>query len=246
MRSGTRPETQRRTANVRREEGFTLIEILIAVTLMSVGVAATMRVFGAAGRTTVRAQQQQVAVQQAQAEVDRLAALPYGELALTSAPPSSSNPLDPGHKVSGSNFAVRSDLTEALVLAPGPGATAEVEPGAGRFRRRHRWRDDRRGPPPLRHLARRGLPAAALRGPAEHQAPDRRGDARPAARNCRPVAGVGLDPRGGPRHRAARVPGAARWRPGGRRPGHGRLVLPLRHSLRTEHAPAPDRQPLHA
>ena len=123
MRSGTRPETKRSTVNVRREEGFTLIEILIAVTLMSVGVAATMRVFGAAGRTTVRAQQQQVAVQQAQAEVDRLAALPYDELALTSAPLSSSDPLDPGYKVSGGNFAVRSDLSEPLVLAPGPGAT---------------------------------------------------------------------------------------------------------------------------
>jgi prepilin-type N-terminal cleavage/methylation domain-containing protein len=133
MQSGTRPGTHRRTANVRREEGFTLIEILIAVTLMSVGVAATMRVFGAAGRTTVRAQQQQVAVQQAQAEVDRLAALPYDELALTSAPPSSSDPQNPGYKVSGSNFAVRSDLTEALVLTPGAGATAKVDPGPDDF-----------------------------------------------------------------------------------------------------------------
>ena len=92
---------------------------------------------------------------QAQAEVDRLAALPYGELALTSAPASSSDPQDPGYKVSGSNFAVRSDLSEPLVLAPGPGATAKVEPGpedfavgtgggtiAGTLHRYVTWRDE--------------------------------------------------------------------------------------------------------
>jgi prepilin-type N-terminal cleavage/methylation domain-containing protein len=133
MQSGIRLGTHRRTVKVRREDGFTLIEVLIAVTVMSVGVAATMRVFGAAGRTTVRAQQQEVAVHQAQAEVDRLAALPYGELALSSTPPSSSDPKNPGFKVSGSTFAVRSDLSEALVLAPGPGATARVEPGPDEF-----------------------------------------------------------------------------------------------------------------
>src|SRR5687768_1470383 len=133
MQSGIKPGTPRRMAKMRREEGFTLIEVLIAVTVMSVGVAATMRVFGAAGRTTVRAQQHQVAVQQAQAEADRLAALPYGELALTSTPSSSSDPKNPGYKVSGSTFAVRSDLSEALVLAPGPGATARVEPGPDDF-----------------------------------------------------------------------------------------------------------------
>ena len=103
-------------------------------------------------------------MQQAQAEVDRLAALPYGELALTSAPLSSSDPQDPGYKVSGSNFAVRSDLTEALVLAPGPGATAKVEPGPDDFAVGTGGGDDRRRPPPLRHLARRELPTAALRG----------------------------------------------------------------------------------
>ena len=140
---------------MQREDGFTLIEVLIAVAVMSVGVAATMRVFGAAGRTTVRAQQHEVAVQRAQAEIDRLAALAYGELALTTAPASSSDPNDPGHKVSGGNFAVRSDLTEPLVLSPGAGAAAKVEPGpqtfavgtgggtvTGRLYRYVTWRDE--------------------------------------------------------------------------------------------------------
>jgi prepilin-type N-terminal cleavage/methylation domain-containing protein len=134
MQSGSRQGRHLRlTHGARGEDGFTLIEVLIAVAIMSFGVAATMRVFGAAGRTTVRAQQHEIAVQQAQAELDRLGALSYGELALMSAPVASSDPTHPGSKVSGSTFAVRTDLSEALVLAPGPGATAKVEPGPQAF-----------------------------------------------------------------------------------------------------------------
>jgi len=94
----------------RNETGFTLIEVLIAVTLTSFGVGATMKVFGAAGRTTLSAQAQEVAVQQAQAELERIATLPYGELALTQGPASSSDPNHPGGKVSGTSFNVRSGL----------------------------------------------------------------------------------------------------------------------------------------
>src|SRR6185503_10746390 len=133
MQTGSRQGCRRGPCRVRRDEGFTLVEVLIAVVVMSFGVAATMRVFGAAGRTTVRAQQHEVGVQRAQAELDRLAALAYGELALTSTPPSSSDPKNPGNRVSGGNFAVRGDLSEALVMAAEPGNTAKVEPGPQPF-----------------------------------------------------------------------------------------------------------------
>jgi prepilin-type N-terminal cleavage/methylation domain-containing protein len=133
MQSESRQGSRHRPCPARREEGFTLVEVLIAVVVMSFGVAATMRVFGAAGRTTVRAQQHEVGVQQAQAELDRLGALSYGELALTSTPPSSSDPKHPGNKVSGGNFAVRADLSEALVMVPESGNTAKVEPGPQPF-----------------------------------------------------------------------------------------------------------------
>src|SRR3954469_15539269 len=71
------------------ERGFTLIEILIAMALVSIGVAATIGVFGSSSRATVRAQRGEVAVQQAQAEIDRLTTLEYGETALTSTPTAS-------------------------------------------------------------------------------------------------------------------------------------------------------------
>ena len=82
-------------ARIRDERGFSLIELLIAMALTAVGVAATLGVFGAAGRTTVISQNTEVGAQQAQAELDRLSKLRYGELALTSSPVTPGQPRTP-------------------------------------------------------------------------------------------------------------------------------------------------------
>jgi prepilin-type N-terminal cleavage/methylation domain-containing protein len=121
------------TARMRDEQGFTLVELLIAMALMAVGVAATLGVFGASGRTTVISQNSEVGAQQAQAELDRLSRLKYGELALTSTPVNSANVKNPNYRVSGVNFNVRSGLTEPMVTTPGEGATAKVDPGPSTF-----------------------------------------------------------------------------------------------------------------
>jgi prepilin-type N-terminal cleavage/methylation domain-containing protein len=116
------------------EHGFTLVELLIAMVLTSVGVAATIGVFGASGRATLISQRTEVGTQQAQAEVDRLSKqLTYGELALTSTPVASTNQLNPNYRVSGSNFTVRSGLVEAFVTTPGSGDAAKVDPGPTNF-----------------------------------------------------------------------------------------------------------------
>src|SRR3989442_5186321 len=115
------------------ERGFTLIEVLIAVFLITVGVAATIGVMGASGRTTLGAQRSEVATQQAQAEIEKLSTLSYGQLALTSAPQASSDPSNPDSRVTGSSFAVGSGLSEQLVLTAGAGQTAMVDPGPQSF-----------------------------------------------------------------------------------------------------------------
>ncbi len=116
------------------ERGFTLIEILIAMALVAIGVAATIGVFGTSSRATVRAQRGEVAVQQAQAEIDRLSTLEYGETALTSAPTASTDPYDPRIRVqSGNRFLVRTGVVEDLVLTPASGMTAMVDPGPTTF-----------------------------------------------------------------------------------------------------------------
>ena len=121
------------TARMQDERGFSLVELLIAMALTAVGVAATLGVFGASGRTTVISQNAEVGAQQAQAELDRLSKLKYGELALTSTPVNSTNVKNPNYRVSGVNFNVRSGLTEAMVTTPGDEATAKVDPGPTDF-----------------------------------------------------------------------------------------------------------------
>ena len=86
---------------MRSERGYTLVEIMIAMALMSTGVAATLRVFGSSGRTAQAAQRDNVATQKAQAALDLLGTMPYNQLGLTSTPASSTDPLNPGSRVSG-------------------------------------------------------------------------------------------------------------------------------------------------
>ena len=82
---------------MRSEHGYTLVEIMIAMALMSVGVAATLRVFGSSGRTAQAAQRDNVATQKAQAALDLLSTTPYNQLGLTSTPASSTDQLERGN-----------------------------------------------------------------------------------------------------------------------------------------------------
>lgn len=114
---------------MRSEHGYTLVEIMIAMALMSVGVAATLRVFGSSGRTAQAAQRDNVATQKAQAALDLLSTTPYNQLGLTSTPASSTDQLDPGYRVSGTTLAVKPGLTETFVLSTDAGQSgAAVDP----------------------------------------------------------------------------------------------------------------------
>ena len=113
----------------RSQDGFTLIEVLLAMTLMSIGIAATLSVFGSSGRSTVVSQQTNVAAAQAQAAIDQLSTMTYGKLGLTSTPASSTNPKDPGSRVSGSTLLIKTGLSETFVLASDSGqSAAAVDP----------------------------------------------------------------------------------------------------------------------
>jgi prepilin-type N-terminal cleavage/methylation domain-containing protein len=122
------------TRRVRDQEGFTLVEILMAVTLMSFGIAATLSVFGGSDRTVLAAQRASIASHQAQEELDRLSKTAYSKLGLTSTPSSSADPVNPGSRVSGTTFRVRSDLTETFVLSTDAGqSAAAVSPAPTSF-----------------------------------------------------------------------------------------------------------------
>ena len=144
--------------NVRSEDGFTIVETVVAAILLAIGAIAVLGAFDGATRATFRAEQSQVASDIAQREVEALRAKPYTQVALTSAPATSGDSDSPSWRVVGSNFALNDDRTNQspLVVQGGSltgGGTitgASVTPStafdsgdiSGTIRRYVVWRND--------------------------------------------------------------------------------------------------------
>ncbi len=90
-------------ATARREDGFTLIEVMVAAIILVLGALATFGLLGAATKNTQRAKATQVALNRAQQEVEALRSLTVQERALTATPPHSLNPLNPNYRVNASS-----------------------------------------------------------------------------------------------------------------------------------------------
>jgi prepilin-type N-terminal cleavage/methylation domain-containing protein len=93
----------RNIGRLREESGFSLVELLMSMMLLSLGVMALMGTFDHSRKTTTTAEAQGAAVQVAERHLERLSALPYGEIAHTSTPPSSLDPGNPGYWVENSS-----------------------------------------------------------------------------------------------------------------------------------------------
>lgn len=89
------------------ESGLTIIEVLVASIVLVLGAAATFGLLAAATKNAQRAKATQVSLDLAQEEMERLHSLPYESLAVSSLPETSSDPLDPGYRVQGSQFALK-------------------------------------------------------------------------------------------------------------------------------------------
>jgi type II secretory pathway pseudopilin PulG len=89
-----------------REAGFTIVEVMVAAVILVIGALTTFGLLSAATRNTQRAKATQVALNLAQQELEALRSLSNEELALTSTPPHSSDPLDPNYRVTSGSFAV--------------------------------------------------------------------------------------------------------------------------------------------
>lgn len=83
---------------VNREDGFTIVEVLIAALILVAGAIATFGVLASATLDNQRAKATQVALDKAEQEMEVLRSLTDEELALTAAPPSSSEEGNPGYR----------------------------------------------------------------------------------------------------------------------------------------------------
>ena len=68
---------------MRREQGFTVVEVLVGAIILVVGILATISVLNSSRRLTVVAEHQTTLAQRAQNELERVLSLPYSQVALT-------------------------------------------------------------------------------------------------------------------------------------------------------------------
>lgn len=91
------------------EAGLTIVEVLVAALILVIAVLAIFQILDAATRSTFRAEESQVAINRAQAELEEIRNLDYGEVALTAPPSTSTDSNDPRSRVSGTQFDVNRD-----------------------------------------------------------------------------------------------------------------------------------------
>jgi len=89
-----------------REAGFTIVEMVVAALVLSIGALTTFGLLSTATKNTQRAKATQVAVNRAQQELEAMRSLTNDQLAMTAAPAHVSNPLSPNYRVSNGTFAL--------------------------------------------------------------------------------------------------------------------------------------------
>jgi type II secretory pathway pseudopilin PulG len=87
----------------RDEEGFTIIEVLIAAFILVLGSLAVFMTFGAAIHNIQRSRETQVGLSVAQREMEKIRAVPYSEIGLETPAPSSTEVGNPGTRVRNSS-----------------------------------------------------------------------------------------------------------------------------------------------
>jgi prepilin-type N-terminal cleavage/methylation domain-containing protein len=105
-----------RRARGNTQNGFTLIEVVIAIFLLMLGSLTILSLVDASTRNNYRVEQSQVTVNQLEAELERIKRLPFNEVALTGTPASSADQDNPAWRVSAGQFALERDGTDLRPL----------------------------------------------------------------------------------------------------------------------------------
>jgi type II secretory pathway pseudopilin PulG len=142
---------------MKREDGFTVVEVLVALLILVLGAIAVLTAIDAATRNTYRADQKQVAINRAQLELEQIREMPYQDVALDRAPAFVNDKTDPRYRINGSgqfalgwngttpsNYATMDvDLNSdpANLISPGPTSFTSGDV-SGKVYRFVVWQDD--------------------------------------------------------------------------------------------------------
>lgn len=126
-----------------KEDGFTIIEVLIAALILVLGAIATFGILASATIDNQRAKATQIALNKAQQELEVLSSLSDEELALTKTPPPSTDEGNPDYRVTNGKFSIKrgppATEPKELVVEGGPRyptgtiENAAVSPGPTSF-----------------------------------------------------------------------------------------------------------------
>ena len=108
----------RRPLRLPAEDGFTLIELLVAILVLTVGLLGLIGGFDSARKLNLLSERRTSMAHRAQLEVERLQAIPYGELAMHEAPSHSTSKENPDYyvKEGGTEYQYGEKETEAEKL----------------------------------------------------------------------------------------------------------------------------------
>jgi len=90
--------------DIRGQDGFTMIEVMVAALLLTLGSLAILGLVSTQAHTTYRSEQSQVVSNRLQAEMEKVKQIPYAQLALSSLPADTPDTTDPRWRVSGTNY----------------------------------------------------------------------------------------------------------------------------------------------
>lgn len=150
----TRPLRTGLPARLARDErGVTVVEAMVAALLLVIGALAVLQLIDTTTRNSYRVEESQVVANRLQSELEEIRGLPYGEVALTTAPATTSDPGDPRGRVNATStqFALRRDGAEiadlvvdaAGAVTPGP-EPFQVGDVSGKIYRFVVWQNDYR------------------------------------------------------------------------------------------------------
>ena len=91
------------------EEGFTIVEVLVAAIVLAVGIAGLVGAFDSARKLSLLSERRTVMAHRAQLEIERLQTYPYAQLAMISNPSHSAEASNPDYYV---NYASPVKCTE--------------------------------------------------------------------------------------------------------------------------------------
>jgi len=114
------------------EDGFTILEILVASVILIAGALAVFMALSAAVHNVQRGRDTQAGISVAQREMEKIRSMPYEKILLKTTPVSSGETSNPNNRVSGTTFNLkRTGASEFATMAIS--SSGEVEPSSSAF-----------------------------------------------------------------------------------------------------------------